>query len=130
MGHPSETLRKATSGERKVRFIPITGPGIDKLIAEQHDYIKTTVPVAQFYPNAEDPVDVKTFGVIATLCTSSRVPAEVVYTITKEIFENFEEFKRQHPALAVLTKGDMLRGVTAPFHPGAIKYFREVGLMK
>ncbi|KPK92060.1 MAG: C4-dicarboxylate ABC transporter substrate-binding protein [Deltaproteobacteria bacterium SM23_61] len=130
VGHPSETLKMATSGERKVLFIPITGPGIDRLAAEKHYYTKTTVPVAQFYPGAKDPVDVGTFSVIATLCTSSRMPADVVYTITKEIFDNFEEFKRQHPALGVLKKREMLKGVTAPFHPGAIKYFREVGLMK
>ena len=130
LGHPSETLQEATSGERKVRFIPITGPGIDELIANKHDYTETTIPVAQFYPNAEDPVDVKTLGVIATLCTSSKVPTHVVYTITKEVFENFEEFKRQHPALMGLKKEDMLRGLTAPFHPGAVGYFKEVGLMK
>jgi len=130
VGHPSETLREATSAERRVRFIPITGPGIDKLVADNHFYTQTTVPVAQFYPGAENPVDVKTFGVIATLCTSARVPAEVVYAIAKEVFDNFEEFKRQHPALGKLAKEDMLKGHTAPFHPGAIKYFREVGLME
>ena len=130
LGHPSETLQEATSGERKVRFIPITGLGIDELIANKHYYTETTIPVAQFYPNAEDPVDVRTLGVIATLCTSSKVPAHVVYTITKEVFENFEEFKRQHPALMGLRKEDMLRGLTAPLHPGAMEYFKEVGLMK
>jgi len=130
LGHPSETLQEATSGERKVRFIPITGPGIDELIANKHYYTETTIPVAQFYPNAEDPADVKTLGVIATLCTSSKVPAHVVCTITKEVFENFEEFKRQHPALMGLRKEDMLRGLTAPLHLGAIDYFKEVGLMK
>jgi len=130
VGHPSETLQNATSGERKVRFIPITGPGVDQLIADKNYYTKTTVPVAQFYPSTDYSGDVKTFGVIATLCTSSRVPGNVVYTITKEVFDNFEEFKRQHPALAVLAKEDMLKGLTAPLHPGAIKYFKEVGLMQ
>jgi len=130
VGHPSETLLNATTGERKVRFIPITGPGIDQLIADQNYYTKTTVPVAQFYPGAENPVDVKTFGVIATLCTSSKIPDNVVYSITKEEFDNFAEFKRQHPALGDLAKEDMLKGLSAPLHPGAIKYFKEVGLMQ
>ena len=130
VGHPSETLQNATSGARKVRFIPITGPGIDKLIADKNYYTKTAVPVAQFYPGAGYSADMKTFGVIATLCTSSRVPDNVVYTITKEVFENFEEFKRQHPAFVVLAKEDMLKGLAAPLHPGAIKYFKEVGLMQ
>jgi TRAP transporter TAXI family solute receptor len=130
VGHPSETLQNATGGERKVRFIPITGPGIDQLVADQKYYIKTTVPVAQFYPGAENPVEVKTFGVIATLCTSSKIPDNVVYIITKEVFDNFARFKRQHPALGDLAKEDMLKGLTAPLHPGAIKYFKEVGLLR
>jgi TRAP-type uncharacterized transport system substrate-binding protein len=54
----------------------------------------------------------------------------VVYTITKEVFDNFAEFKRQHPALGDLAKEDMLKGLTAPLHPGAIKYFKEVGLLR
>jgi TRAP transporter TAXI family solute receptor len=130
VGHPSETLQNATTGERKVRFIPITGPGIDQLVADQNYYTKTTVPVAQFYPGAENPAGVETFGVIATLCTSASVPDHVVYAITKEVFENFDYFRRQHPALADLAKEDMLKGLTAPFHPGALKYFKEAGLLR
>ena len=129
VGHPSKTLQNATTGERKVRFIPIAGSGIDQLVAEQNYYTKTTVPITQFYPGAQNSADVKTFGVIATLCTSSTIPDHVVYTITKEVFDNFAEFKGQHPALGDLTKEDMLNGLTAPLHAGATKYFKEVGLM-
>jgi hypothetical protein len=130
VGHPSETLQNATTGERKVRFIPIAGSDIDRLVAEQNYYIETSVPVAKFYPGAQNSGDVKTFGVIATLCTSSTIPDHVVYTITKEVFDNFTEFQRQHPALENLTKEGMLKGLTAPVHPGAKKYFKEVGLMR
>jgi TRAP transporter TAXI family solute receptor len=129
VGHPSETLQNATSGERKVRFIPITGPGVDQMVADHNYYTQTTVPVPQFYPGAENPEDVKTFGVIATLCTSTKMPDPVVYAITKEVFDNFAQFKRQHPAFRDLTKEDMLKGLTAPLHRGAIKYFKEAGLL-
>jgi len=130
VGHPSETLQNATAGQRKARFIPITGPGIDQMVADKNYYSQTTVPVAQFYPGAENPVEVKTFGVIATLCTSSRIPDHVVYTITKESFENLAEFKVKHPAFVDLAKENMLKGLTAPLHPGAVKYFKEVGLLQ
>jgi TRAP transporter TAXI family solute receptor len=130
VGHPSETLQIATSGKRKVRILPIVGPAIDQLVAGQNYYTKTTVPVAQFYPGAQDAVDVKTFGVIATLCTSSNISDHIVYTVTKAVFDNFAEFKSQHPALGDLTKEDMLNGLTAPVHPGAKKYFKEIGLMQ
>lgn len=130
LGHPSETLRKAVSGLRKVRFIPITGPGIDKLIAEKNYYVRTILPAAEYYRGADRPVDVETFGVIATLCTSAQVPDHTVYVITKEVFENFEHFKTRHPALTRLTKKGMLEGLSAPIHPGAMRYFKEAGLMK
>jgi len=144
VGHPSETIQMALSGQRKVRIIPISGPAIDKLIADNKFYskttipvqrlypvyTKTTIPVQRLYPNLEDSMEVNTFGVIATLCTASRLPADLVYTVTKEVFENLDHFRRQHPALADLTKEGMLEGLSAPLHPGALKYYKEAGLMK
>jgi TRAP-type uncharacterized transport system substrate-binding protein len=52
----------------------------------------------------------------------------VVYAITKEVFENLDEFKALHPAFSVLTKESMLTGLSAPIHPGALKYYKEAGL--
>jgi len=84
----------------------------------------------KFYPNATNKEEqVPTFGVKATLVTSAKVPDDVVYAITKEVFDNFEAFKKLHPAYSVLTKKNMLEGLSAPLHPGAIKYFKEAGLM-
>ena len=130
VGHPSETLRKAVSGSRKVRFVPITGRGIDKLVAERGYYTKAVLPVTEFYREAENGTDVETFGVIATMCTSARVPDHVVYAVTKALFENFDHFRKQHPALAGLTREGMLEGLTAPLHPGAIRYFKEAGRIR
>jgi TRAP transporter TAXI family solute receptor len=130
VGHPSETLKEAVSGLRKVRFIPITGPGIDKMIADRNYYAKTMIPVTAFYRGSENTVDVDTFGVMATLCTSARVPDHVVYVITKELFDNVDHFTGLHPAYAGLTKAGMLEGLTAPLHPGAMKYFVESGLVQ
>ncbi len=65
----------------------------------------------------------------ATFVTSAKVPDRVVYAITKEVFDNFEDFKKLHPAYQVLTKQNMLEGMSAPIHPGAMKYYKEAGLM-
>lgn len=130
VGHPNEILKEAVSGPRKVRFIPITGPKIDELISEKNYYQKTTIPVREFYADAKDPVNVETFGVVATICTSAQMPDDVVYLITKELFDNFDYFKRQHPAYANLTKEGMLKGLSAPIHPGALQYFKETGLIQ
>lgn len=130
VGHPSDTIQRALEGERKARIIPIAGSGIDRLVASKPYYLPAIIPVKRLYPNVVDATDVPTIGVIATLCTSSRVPESVVYALTREIFENLELFRRQHPAFHDLTREGMLKGMSAPVHPGARKYFREVGLLQ
>jgi TRAP transporter TAXI family solute receptor len=86
------------------------------------------VPI-EVYPGAENEADVETFGVKATFVTSAKVADDIVYAVTKEVFENFENFKQLHPAYSVLTKEGMLEGLSAPIHPGAMKYYKEAGLM-
>ena len=77
VGHPSETIRTALSTERKARIIPIFGPEIDKLVADNSYYIKSQIEMRQLYPDLEgQPDNVNTFGVVATLCTSSRIPVD------------------------------------------------------
>ena len=130
VGHPSEIIRTALSGERKARIIPISSPAVDHLVGKKNYYLKSTIAVKKLYPDVGNPMDVATFGVIATLCTSSRVSTEVVYALTKEVFENFETFRRQHPAFLDLSKEGMIKGLSAPLHPGALKYFKEAGLIQ
>jgi TRAP transporter TAXI family solute receptor len=125
VGHPNGSIMEATSGKRQVRFASITG--VDKLLAKYPYYAPAIIPIA-LYPNADNKEDVQTFGVKATFVTSAKVPDKVVYAITKEVFDNFENFKRLHPAFQVLTKANMLEGLSAAIHPGAMKYYKEAGL--
>ena len=84
----------------------------------------------KFYPNKSNKGDVESIGVKATLITSSEVDDDTVYAVTKEVFEHLEEFKSLHPAYSILTKENMLDGLSAPIHPGALKYYKEAGLVK
>ncbi len=131
VGHPNGNIKEATSGRIKVIIVPITGAAVDKLLKEHPYYAKSKILVKKFYPMAANKQDaIETVGVKATLVTSAKEPANVVYAITKEVFDNFETFKKLHPAYAVLTKQNMLEGLTAPIHPGALKYYKESGLIK
>lgn len=123
--HPSDAIKEATSEERKVRIADITD--IEKLLQTFPYYTKTTIPT-KLYPGATNKIDIQTFGVKATLVTSAVVPDDVVYTLTKAVFENFEDFKKLHPAFSTLSKESMLTGLSAPIHPGAMKYYKEAGL--
>ncbi len=129
VGHPNGNIKEATSGRLKVRLIPIEGPGIDALLKRYPYYAKTIIPI-KFYPKAENTEDVPSIGVKATFVTSADVDEKVVYAITKEVFDNLEEFKKLHPAYSVLTKEKMLQGLSAPIHKGALRYYREAGLLK
>ena len=127
VGHPSGSIKEATSGARKVRLATITG--VDTLLKKYPYYAKATI-LHSIYPGAQNDKDVETFGVKATFVTSAKVSDDVVYAITKEVFDNFDDFKKLHPAYATLTKENMLEGLSAPIHPGAMKYYKEAGLMK
>ena len=129
VGHPAGNIKEATSGRLKVRLIPITGPAIEAMIADRPYYTEATIS-HEFYENALNKEDIPTIGVKATFVTSTRVAPEVVYAITKEVFENLDDFRELHPAYKNLTEIDMLKGLSAPIHPGALRYYRESGLIE
>ncbi|MCD4650522.1 MAG: TAXI family TRAP transporter solute-binding subunit [Candidatus Cloacimonetes bacterium] len=127
IGHPNGNIKEATLGEIPVRVIPISGGKISAMLKEKPYYTPTVIP-REFYPEVLNKKDVESIGVRATLITSVNESEDVVYAVTKEIFENLEEFRKLHPAFKVLTKENMLQGLTAPIHPGALKYYVETGL--
>lgn len=74
--------------------------------------------------------DVMTWGVKATFVTSTDTPENVVYEVVRAVFENIGEFKKLHAAYKYLDPKSMIKdGLSAPLHPGAIKYYKEKGWM-
>jgi TRAP transporter TAXI family solute receptor len=128
VGHPNGNIKEATSGRIRVRFLPLGGEPIEQLINRYPYYTRATIPI-KFYPNAGNSKDIKSFGVKGTLVTSVKVDEKIVYAITKEIFENLGKFKKLHPAYTSLTARSMLSGLSARIHRGALKYYRECGLL-
>jgi len=129
VGHPNANIKEATSGRIKVFIVPIRGPDIIKMLERYPYYAESTI-ARSFYPYSKNTQDIATIGVKATFVTSKNVNEDIVYAITKEVFDNFEDFKSLHPAYEVLTKKDMLKGLTAPIHKGALKYYKEADLDK
>lgn len=126
VGHPSANIQDPTTS-CGAQLVSMTGPVVDKLVAEFPYYAKVSIP-GGLYPN--NPQETNTYGVLATFVSSSDVPDETVYQVVKAVFENFEDFKKLHPALGHLNAKDMVKnGLSAPLHPGAEKYFKEKGLL-
>jgi len=127
VGHPSANIQDPTTS-CGAKLVPLTGPAAESLVKQWPYYAKATIP-AGLYPG--NPQATETFGVLATLVSSSKVPADHVYAVVKAVFDNFEEFKKLHPALAHLKPEDMVKnGLSAPLHEGAARYYKEKGWIK
>ena len=127
VGHPSANIQDPTTS-CGAKLVSLTGPVIDKLVADKPYYAKVTLP-GGLYPNNPQPTN--TYGVLATVVASTKTPAETVYQVTKALFENFDEFKKLHPALANLNPANMVKdGLSAPLHEGAVRYYKEKGWVK
>ncbi|MDE0588865.1 TAXI family TRAP transporter solute-binding subunit [Halocynthiibacter sp. C4] len=124
VGHPSGSIQEATTACDSV-LVTVDGDAVEELIANNSYYRHATIPGGMYRGNDED---VNTFGVGATFVTSDAVSEEAVYAVVSSVFENFEDFKKLHPAFAHLKPEDMATaGLSAPLHPGAEKYYREKG---
>jgi hypothetical protein len=127
VGHPSANIQDPTT-VCGAKLVSVTGPAVEKLVKEKPYYAKATIP-AGLYPNNPQPT--QTYGVLATFVSSSKVPSETIYAVVKGVFDNFDEFKKLHPAFGVLEPKSMIKdGQTAPLHDGAAKYYKEKGWVK
>ena len=127
VGHPNGSIQEAVSTV-DAKLVPVEGEAIDKLVADNPFYAYATIP-GGMYKGTDN--DVKTFGVKATFVTSADVDDEVVYEVVKAVFDNFDRFKKLHPAFENLKEEDMIKdGLSAPLHDGAVKYYKERGWME
>ena len=123
VGHPS-ALTQESLATCAAHLVSVEGEAIDQLVADNPFYRKAVIP-AGMYNNEED---IQTFGVGATFVTSADVPEDAVYTVVKAVFDNFDQFKKLHPAFANLTEAEMISdSLSAPLHDGAAKYYKERG---
>lgn len=126
VGHPSGSISEATTSCDTV-LVNVAGAAVDKLVADNSFYRTATIPGGMYRGND---ADTSTFGVGATFVSSTKVPEAVVYNLVKSVFENFDRFKKLHPAFGVLKPAQMIKdGLSAPLHPGAAKYYKEKGWM-
>ncbi|WP_298970681.1 TAXI family TRAP transporter solute-binding subunit [uncultured Roseobacter sp.] len=124
VGHPSGSIQEATTACDSV-IVEVSGAEIEALIGENSYYRSATIPGGMY--RGSD-ADTTTFGVGATFVTSASVSEDAVYAVVAAVFDNFEDFKKLHPAFANLKAEEMATaGLSAPLHPGAAKYYKEKG---
>jgi len=126
VGHPNGSIKEATTS-CKTKLVPVTGAVIDKLVKDNDYYRVATIPGGMYFGNG---ADTQTFGVGATVVTSTNLSNDAAYQVVKSVFEDFKRFKKLHPAFNHLKKEQMIKdGLSAPIHDGAQKYYKEQGWM-
>ncbi len=126
-GHPNGLTQEATTG-CPARLVRVAGPPIRRLLAAHPYYVASVIPGGMYVGN---PDDVPTFGTQAVLVTSSDLPDDLAYAVVKAVLGNFAVFRRLHPALSTISVKDMVPSAAViPIHPGALKYYREMGMVK
>ncbi len=111
-----------------VALVPLNDEVIQKMIAERSDAAEMIIPAGAYKGSDED---VLSWGAPGTVVASADVPEETIYYLVKGVFDDIERFKQQSPMYKNLTREwAASAGRTAPYHPGALKYYKEVGLVK
>lgn len=125
IGHPAGVIEE-TAEQCGIRLIGIDDKSLDTFLEHAPYYMRTEIPAGLY--GLEQPV--ASYGVVATVVTSAKLPDSIVYTLVKAVFDGFESFNGLHPALTHLKARDMAGvAMAAPLHPGALKFFSEKGLL-
>ena len=124
VGHPNPSIAQAT-GLCDAVIVEVQDATIDRLVAEQPFYAYTEVP-GGLYPG--NPESVTTFGVKATLVSTTAVDAATVEVVVRAVFDHFERFRGAHPAFGTLDAALMREeALSAPLHEGAQRVFETIG---
>jgi TRAP transporter TAXI family solute receptor len=125
-GHPNGEIQEVTS-KCPSHLISVPKDVVDALVKEHPYYAEAIIPGGMYKGN---PDPTSTFGVKATVVASEDTDPEIIYQVVKAVFDDFDNFKTTHPILSTLNKQKMIsNGLTAPLHEGALRYYREAGLL-
>lgn len=116
------------STTKPVRIFGISNEAIDKLIEKYPFYIHMTVPVIDAYRGMDEPIE--TVSVKMLLLTRIDIEEEKIYKVTKAFFENIENIRQSHASMSNFKVDTALDGIPVPLHPGAERYYKEIGLIK
>ena len=124
VAHPNGLIQDVTRTCHGM-LVDVSGPAIDRMLSEYREYERAVIPGGTY---SDSPANVRTFGVRAVVVTSPRVSDTMAYEITRAVFDNFDAFRRLHPAFEALSVADMVHvSGPAPVHAGAMRYYRERG---
>ena len=129
VGHPNLSIKEAASGKRKIMILSPGQEIIERFASIREDLVATDIPI-DYYSELANTEPIDTISVKAILFCNADTDEKIVFNMVKEVFENLDLFKRQHPAFANLTPEKLSTDLIVPLHPGAERYFREAGVLR
>lgn len=126
IGTPNPAIQDITTAQ-EVIFVPLEGKASDAVVAKFPYLVKDAIP-ANTYRGQTAPVP--TLSVQAILVAHKDMPDDVAYAVTKTLFDNLKDVAKAHNKGAEISLKRATEGITIPFHPGAVKYLREKGVIK
>lgn len=123
-GHPNQEIKFASFSVRGIRLVPLEN--IPALLESGSFYSAATIPAGTYERAGSG--DIETVGVNAILLTSADVSEDLVYSMTKAVFKNIDVSAEFSKEFGALFDRRYFEGVSAPLHPGAARYFREIGI--
>ena len=117
----------AATGECGAKIVALDTSVEQSLITDQPYYEIMAIPEGT-YETAD--ADIQTLAVMATVVTVEDLDDEIVYEFVRAVMEQIDALRTRHPVLSGLVPQRMIRdGLTAPLHPGALRYYQERGWM-
>ncbi|OAE57436.1 immunogenic protein [Achromobacter xylosoxidans] len=126
-GAPAGAIAELAS-TGNIELVSLVGPEIDALRAKQ-EFFTPDVIAANTYQNIPE---VKTISVNAQMVTSAKIPEQTVYDVTKALYSDAtrKTLDAGHAKGKLITRENATKGAGIPFHPGAEKFYKEIGLLK
>ena len=111
----------------KFTFLSLSDAEVEKILAANKEFSRMDIP-AGTYRGQDKPVSA--VGVWTVIVGSKNLSDDLVYNITKQLFANQQFLKERHNYFKDLAPKNIVGAVTAPLHPGAERYYKEVGVLK
>jgi TRAP transporter TAXI family solute receptor len=124
---PTASITQATAS-MDVFFVPYDDQAVQRLVEEYVFFDRATVP-ANTYRNQTTEFASLDVGSMH-LITSADQDEDLVYRVTKALYENREQVVQRHAAGAAINPKNVVRHTGTEFHPGAIRYYRELGIWR
>ena len=122
---PTASITQAASS-MDIRLVPFDGAAKQRLLADYPFFAPATIPAGTYRGQTEDYEGLNVGSM--HLITAESADEELVYQLTKTIYENRAGVVERHPAGKAIQPGNVVRDTGTPFHPGAIRYYREIGI--